>query len=390
MTTATSSCPSGSTPDAAAAPGSWHARRVALRDVRCWDRAEIALPPGLTVISGPNGAGKTTLVEAIALGCAGVSPRTAREAEIVRRGADALHVELDLVDPTGVDARRGIGFQPGRRRRLTIDGDPVRSLAAWRAHGALSVFVPEELRLLNGPPAGRRRALDRLLEALAPGFIEIAARYREGVSQRNALLRRVRAAEAPPDHLDVWDHQISEAGGALASHRRTIVADLAPRFTAWLDALAGGERGLLRLVSSPAHLQEADDPAAVLAAALAERRPRDVAAAQTLSGPHRDDVWIGTAGDVDLRSTGSQGEQRTAALALILAGRDLLSAAAGRPILILDDVLSELDPGRRRALLGAVAEGGQSIVTSADPDAAELAARHADGAVCVEDGRIEA
>lgn len=388
MSIATSSCPSGSTPEAAAPPGSWRASRVAVRDVRCWERGTFDLEPGLTVISGPNGAGKTSIVEAIALGCAGVSPRTAREAEIVRRGADALHVELALVDPSGASAARTLGFQPGRGRRLGIDGEVVPSLAAWRAHGALSVFVPEELRLLNGPPAARRRALDRLLEALVPGFIECAARYREGVAQRNALLRRVRGAEAPADQLDVWDHQVSEAGGELVRHRRELTAELEPRFTAWLEALGGGPGGTLRLVSSPAQLREASDPVATLAAALAERRQRDIAAAQTLSGPHRDDLWIGIGGDVDLRATGSQGEQRTAALALILAGRDLLSARAGRPILILDDVLSELDPGRRRALLSAVAEGGQTIVTSADPDAAELAARHAQGAIRVEDGRV--
>ena len=153
-------------------------------------------------------------------------------------------------------------------------------------------------------------------------------------------------------------------------------------------SLGGGADGRIRLLTSPAHLLESPAPAAALAAALAERRSRDIAAAQTLSGPHRDDLWIGTDDDVDLRATGSQGEQRTAALALILAGRDLLSAAAGRPILILDDVLSELDPARRRALLSAIGGGGQAIVTSADPDAADLAARHAQGAIRVEGGTI--
>lgn len=370
------------------AAGSWWAHDLSLRDLRCWERASLSLPSGLTVISGPNGAGKTSLVEAIALGCAGVSPRTGRDAEIVRRGSEALHVELGLRDPAGQERMRTMGFQPGRPRRLTESGETVRSLAAWRAHGSLSVFVPEELRIINGPPSTRRRTLDRILEATAPGFVDNAARYREGVSQRNALLRRVRANEAAPDELDVWDIQIAELGAHIAAHRRELVARLAPEFARWLDTLGGGPGGRIALQTSPTSLAAATDIAAALADHLAQRRPRDIAAAQTLSGPHRDDLWIGIGDDVDLRATGSQGEQRTAALALILAGRDLLSESSGRPILILDDVLSELDPERRRALMHAISDTGQAIVTSADPDAAELASRHAELAVRVEGGVI--
>src|SRR4051794_20590958 len=124
MTTATSSCPSVSTPERPAA--AWTAGRLELADVRCWRRAALELPAGLVVITGPNGAGKTSLIEAVTLGCVGVSPRTAREAEVVRRGAEALHVTLDLAGPGGAH-RREIGFAPGRGRRLRLDEVPVRS-----------------------------------------------------------------------------------------------------------------------------------------------------------------------------------------------------------------------------------------------------------------------
>jgi DNA replication and repair protein RecF len=356
-------------------------------DVRCWHRAEIELPGGLTLVVGPNGAGKTSLVEAVTLGCLGVSPRTAREAEVVRRGAEALHVTLELDGPTGMH-RREIGFAPGRGRRLRLDGEPVRSLASWRARAVL-VFLPDELRAVKGPPAARRRALDRVLEAADPGFAEDAAAYQEALAQRNALLRRIRAGAASEASLSVWEAPMAARGARVAAARRAGVAALGEPFRHWLGALGGGPEGALGLETSPAGLADVADDAleAGLAAALRERRPRDVQAAQTTSGPHRDDIVV-AAGPADLRRSGSQGEQRTAALALLLAARDELRARSARPILLLDDVLSELDPGRRRLLLEAVRDGGQTLVTSADPAAADALSDPPDALVRVEAGTL--
>ncbi len=367
----------------------WVARRLEVADVRCWDRAALDLPAGLVLIVGPNGAGKTSLVEAVVLGCVGVSPRTAREAEIVRRGADALHVTLDLDGPAGFH-RREIGFAAGRGRRLRLDGDPVRTLAEWRARAVL-VFLPDELRAVKGPPAARRRALDRVLEAGAPGFAEDLSGYQHALAQRNALLRRVRAGLASEASLPAWEAPMAELGARVARARRRGVEALAAPFATWLRDLGGGPGGTLRLETSPPGLPEVADDAleAALAAMMEERRPREIQAAQTLTGPHRDDVWIG-AGAADLRKEGSQGEQRTAALALLLAARDHLRARAARPILLLDDVLSELDPVRRRLLLEAVRDGGQTLVTSADPAAADTLAAPPDAIVRVEEGRLDA
>ena len=163
---------------------------------------------------------------------------------------------------------------------------------------------------------------------------------------------------------------MAQLGARVAAARRAGIAALAGPFAAWLAAAGRGRRGELRLETSPSGLREvADDRLEeALARTFAERRPREIQAAQTLSGPHRDDLWIGPRG-ADLRREGSQGEQRTAALALLLAARDHLRARSARPILLLDDVLSELDPTRRRLLLEAVRDGGQTLVTSADPTA---------------------
>ncbi len=389
MTTATSSCRSGSTPSPDTPGAEWVARRLEVADVRCWDRAAIDLPAGLVVIVGPNGAGKTSLVEAVVLACLGVSPRTAREAEIVRHGAEALHVTLDLEGPDGLH-RREIGFAPGRGRRLRIDGDPVRSLAQWRARVVL-VFLPDELRAVKGPPAARRRALDRVLEASVPGFAEDLVGYQQALAQRNALLRRVRAGAAAEDTLPAWEAPMAQLGARVAAARRAGIAALAEPFAQWLARLGGGGEGALRLETSPSGLGDvADDRLEeALARALSERRAREIQAAQTLGGPHRDDLWIG-AGAADLRREGSQGEQRTAALALLLAARDHLRARSARPILLLDDVLSELDPTRRRLLLEAVRDGGQTLVTSADPTAADALGDAFDAVVRVSSGRIDA
>ncbi|MGD9696697.1 MAG: DNA replication/repair protein RecF [Thermoleophilia bacterium] len=365
----------------------WVARRLEVADVRCWRRAALDLPDGLVLITGPNGAGKTSLVEAVVLGCLGVSPRTAREAEVVRRGAEALHVTLDLAGPGG-ERRREIGFAPRRGRRLRLDGEPVRALGPWRARAVL-VFLPDELRAVKGPPAARRRALDRVLEAALPGFAEDLAEYQAALAQRNALLRRVRAGQASDASLPVWEAPMAQRGARVARARRQGVAALAAPFAEWLERLGGGPGGVLALETSPSALAEveADDLEEALAAGLRERRPREIQAAQTLSGPHRDDLWIG-AGEADLRRAGSQGEQRTAALALLLAARDHLSARAARPILLLDDVLSELDPDRRRLLLEAVGDG-QALVTTADPAATEALARPPAALVRVREGSLD-
>lgn len=388
MTTATSSCRSASTPEAGSPPGAaWAARRLEVRDLRCWERAELELPPGLILISGPNGAGKTSLVEALVLACLGVSPRTAREGELVRRGAGALHVTLDLDGPGGMH-RREIGFAPGRGRRLRLDGEPVRSLGSWRARAVL-VFLPDELRAVKGPPAARRRALDRVLEAAVPGFAADLAGYQSALAQRNALLRRVRAGQATEASLPAWEAPMAELGARVAAARRSGAAALGPPFAEWLERLGGGPGGALRREGSPRELEDVpdEDLERALRGALEARRPREVQAAQTLAGPHRDDLWIGV-GEADLRREGSQGEQRTAALALLLAARDHLRARAARPILLLDDVLSELDPRRRRLLLEAVRDGGQSLVTTADPTAAEGLGAPPDALVTVAAGTL--
>lgn len=349
----------------------WRVHSLHISDLRCWERLDLDLPPGLVVLCGPNGSGKTSIIEAIVLATLGVSPRTSQLADLVRTGAPAVRVTGVFEDPEvpGLAVRREIGYAVGIGRRLALDGVGVRQLMTWRRPSAVLVFVPEELRAVKGPPAARRRSLDRLLEATWPGFSDALAGYNEALSQRNALLRRARSGAADPRTAFPWEARMATLGAQVAAARRTALRQLAPRFRHWLECLGGGPDGRLAWEPAPATLTDTSDDEleAVLREYFQTRRPRDLAAGLTASGPHRDDVWIGAAAR-DLRRLGSQGEQRTAALALLLAHRDHMRRDGAGPILLLDDVLSELDPDRRSALLRAVEGEEQVIITSADPD----------------------
>jgi DNA replication and repair protein RecF len=350
----------------------WRVRSLELTDLRCWHHLSLELPPGLIVINGPNGAGKTSIVEAIVLATLGVSPRTAQLSDLVRTGAAAVRVGGDFDDPAlaGRPVRREIGYATGIGRRLTLDGMGVRQLQSWRRPGAVLVFVPEELRAVKGPPAARRRSVDRILEAVRPDFAPDLTTFQEALSQRNALLRRARSGGVDPRTAFPWEARMARHGAAVAAARREMITAMAPLFGQWLERLGGGDGGVLRWEPSPSLLADVPDDALedAIREYLSDRRDRDVAAGLTAAGPHRDDVWIGV-GNRDLRRLGSQGEQRTAALAILLAHRDVMRAASVGPILLLDDVLSELDPDRRRALLSALDGDEQVIITSADPAA---------------------
>ncbi len=368
----------------------WTAGRLEVSDVRSWSRLAVDLPPGGIVLSGPNGAGKTSLVEALVFACLGVSCRTSREAEAIRIGASAMHVSLQLSGPDGT-RRRDIGYAPRTGRRLALDGEPVRSLATWRASGSVLVFIPEELRAIKGPPAARRRHLDRLLEAAVPGYVDDLAAYGGALAQRNAALRHVRAGRSAMGGVLPWEAPIAEIGARIVLARRAAIGALREPFGRWMSILGGGPEGVIALEASPTGLADVADHEVhvALAERMQQTRAREVAAAQTLTGPHRDDVFVGQqrgAVIIDLRRVGSQGEQRTAVLALLMAHREHLGARSGLPILVLDDVLSELDPTRRGLLLDAVVGEGQCILTTADPVAAQAAIERGARVIGVREG----
>lgn len=368
-------------------------RVVSLRltNFRSFRRAEVQFGPGVNVVVGANATGKTNLLEAAWFALRGGSPRTRRDDKLVTWGERALHVALSLEAEDGGRHAVAVGFAPGQGKRARWDGAELGSLEALRSRAQAFIFVPESLLLVKGSPARRRAHLDALGSGLDPVYAATAAEFQAVLRQRNAQLVALRRG-ADEVALEPWDVQFARLAVALGRCRRALVEDLADRFAATAAELApGGARFALSLVS---HLEALGYDPEALRAELRRRRAAEVARGVTLVGPHRDDlVFLEVAGGSgtlppatapvagddaaavatpalppggrDLRLFGSQGEQRAAVLALLLAEQRLAAARTGdRGTLFLDDVMSELDDARRRRLMRLLADAGQAILTT--------------------------
>jgi DNA replication and repair protein RecF len=302
---------------------------------------------------GPNGVGKTNLLEALHVGTQGFSPRTRADAQLIRFGDRAARI--------GVRGSRGtvpveieLTLEVGAGKKAKLNGAPLRATEQLRAENATLVFTPDRLGVVKGPPAVRRAYFDRALGRLTPARSQLSTDYGAAVAQRNASLRRVAGGFSTRDALAPWTEQVVTLGTELVAARREALALLQPPF-----AERAGELGL-----ADAELRYDGEPLTV--EALDARLDRDLDRGVTGLGPHLDDVAL-VAGTRELRSFGSQGEQRLAMLALLLAEAELITARRGvPPLLLLDDVLSELDPERRRILARRVAGVGQALITATD------------------------
>ena len=310
------------------------------------------LQPGLVLVTGPNGAGKTNLLESLHVGTQGFSPRTRADAQLVRFGRDAARIAL-RGERAGVRLDLEVTLALGSGKRATLNGARLRAAEQLRGEMTTLVFTPDRLVVVKGGPAARRAYFDRVLGRLNPARAGLSAEYGAAVGQRNAALRRVAQSLSSREALAPWNEQVSALAHELVAGRHGTVAALQPRF-----AERASELGLPN-----AELRYEGEPPS--AADLEARVDRDLERGATGVGPHLDDVGVLSAGR-DLRTFGSQGEQRLAVLALLLGEAELLEERRGtRPLLLLDDVLSELDGDRRRTLAERLRSGGQALVTSA-------------------------
>lgn len=357
--------------------------RVTVRDFRGYEQAIACFGEGLTVVTGANGAGKTNLVEALYFGCTGRSCRTANEREVVRFGATACRVVVDAEGPDGPH-QLAVGFAPGEAKRMRVDGAAVERLLDVDQRPLVSVFMPDRLELVKGAPSLRRAHLDQFIAALWPARVINRRAYAQTLAQRNALIARIRAGAAGRESLGAWDGQLAAHAIALMTDRAAAVSELHDPFTRWCERLGLG--GDPRLAYRP---RSRATSAQALADELRERMAGDLERGFTGHGPHRDDLTLSRQGR-ELRAYGSQGQQRLALLALLLAERDALGSRRGTPpVMLLDDVMSELDLIRRRALVDSLRDGGgQAVIAATDlehvpgadhPDVVRLA---------VSDGRI--
>ncbi|MFL5517154.1 MAG: DNA replication/repair protein RecF, partial [Gemmatimonadales bacterium] len=290
-------------------------------------------------------------------------PRTSNDRELIRRGAPAARVELELSD----DGERHVleaAIAAGEGKRVKVDGSDVDGPAGAEVRPLVGVFMPERLELVKGAPAARRAHLDRFVAALWPARAGTRSSYGRTLAQRNALLARVRAGRGDQGSLDAWDSELATHGLRLMADRREAVRLLAAPFSSRATELGlPGEAELAYRPRSDAGTE------AELAAEFRERRGADLERGFTAHGPHRDEVRLALDG-APLRVYGSQGQQRTALLALLFAERDVLAAERpGRgPLMLLDDVMSELDAARRELLGELLAGGGQAVLTATEAD----------------------
>jgi DNA replication and repair protein RecF len=331
----------------------------------------------VVLVTGPNGVGKTNLLEALHVGSQGFSPRTRAESRLVHFGRDAARVAL-----SGREAGSGVAtevtIEPRGRKRVLVNGAPLASGDELRARLSALVFLPDRLAVVKGGPLVRRSYFDRMLGRVFPTQATLSTEYSRALAQRNEALRRVRAGRSSRDVVEPWTHRVAAAGTELDAARAELVALLAPGFSE-AARLLGLEDAAVRY-----------EARALEASALAERLDRDVERGVTGLGPHLRDVEL-SAGARELRSYGSQGEQRSAVLALVLAEAALLAdRRRAAPLLLLDDVLSELDESRRRALLRSLPPDGQTVVTATSEGALPRGAAAPDVVVRVTPGEAVA
>ena len=299
------------------------------------------------LVVGRNGVGKTNLLESLHVATQGFSPRTRQDAQLIRFGETAGRVQL-----AGTRGERrteiSVTLRQGQAKEARLNGARLPSAESLRREVSTLVFTPDRLTVVKGGPAARRAYFDRVLGRLFPSRAPVPQDYLAALAQRNAALRRVQLGLSGRDAIEPWTEQVASLGAELVSARRSTLDALAPGFAARAEELFLPSARLGYDAVTPT----ADD--------LDARLQRDIERGTTGAGPHLDDVLVAS-GERDLRQFGSQGEQRLAVLSLLLAEAELLPVA---PLLLLDDVLSELDPGRREVLASRVAGMGQTMITA--------------------------
>ena len=344
---------------------------LTLRSYRSYETLHLAFDPGVQIFLGANAQGKTNIIEALYYAAFGRSHRTSSDAELIRVGADGAHIGLSF-RRHDVPGELSFTFARGARRRITYAGESLRQRDLV---GLLPMvlFSPEDLFLVKGAPALRRRYLDAELSQASPAYYGELLRYTRILKQRNAVLKDIRERLAAPDDLSPWDAQLARSAAYIVTRRIAAVAQLGALSARVQAVLAAGEELALAYEIAGAGAEDfaEDDMTEALHVwynkMLCEGRARDIARAATGVGPHLDDLVL-RVGGMSLRSYGSQGQQRTGALALKLAELFYLQENIGEaPILLLDDVMSELDADRRRALLDFIRhEHIQTFITATD------------------------
>jgi DNA replication and repair protein RecF len=376
-----------------------HLTKLALTNFRNYAHLELDLAPGLTLLHGNNAQGKTNLLEAVFYLATARSPHANAERELIRWGASSEpipfarvqaqairrgdeHVHLEIVLVQAPDENQHPS--PRVSKRIKVNGVNKRALDLL---GQLNVvlFLPEDLDLVFGAPGERRRYLDTTLSQIDSKYGRSLSQYNQVLEQRNALLRDFRDRAFNPFELETWDRKLVEAGAYIVARRaravtdyNRLVADIHARLTERREQLQIVYQPTFALEGPPAEHQMAlslepafmplESTQAQFNRQLEQMRQRELGAAMTLVGPHRDDLRFFVDG-VDMITYASRGQGRTIALSLKMAEMELMRAETGEePLLLLDDVMSELDKPRRQALSNLLKNASQAIISTTDLD----------------------
>ncbi|HEY8869497.1 MAG TPA: DNA replication/repair protein RecF [Candidatus Limnocylindrales bacterium] len=339
---------------------------IRILDFRGYADLAVAFGPGPQIIWGLNAAGKTSLLEAIVVIAWGRSHRVTADGELIRWDRELARVEGAVGGETIEVAIVRTGVAGGGRKRIRVNGVGRRA-ATLIGVLPVVVFAPEEMTLIAGSPGPRRAALDQIASQRSPSYAADLATYGRALAQRNSLLRAIREETASRDELRYWDGPLLDAGGAIVAARLRLLEELAAPLAQAHAEIAPEESAaapLLVRYETNAPALPGETPRDALARRLADTADKEVWNGATLVGPHRDDLVFEMAGR-DLATFASRGQQRTAILAFKMAELDLLASFLGRPpLLLLDDVFSELDPDRRAHLVRRIAALPQAFVTT--------------------------
>ncbi len=343
-------------------------RQLKLADYRNYPSVTFSPTDGITVFHGANGAGKTNLLEAIHLCCLGRSHRTSQDRELIRQGSLGGSVQVQVMRR---DGRREVMVklwaQQKRAKQIFLNGKPAARIGELMGHVNCVMFSPEDLELIKDGPVLRRRFMDMQLSQLRPSYFFALQKYVSTLNQRNALLRAMAAPGAnknPAGQLEVWDEQLAREGATITEHRRWFAEILKIEAGKNYEHISGSKEETFDAQYVGA-LLKADKLYETMLEGLYKSRREDMRRCVTHFGPHRDDLHLTIKGR-DMKNFASQGQMRTAALALRLSQLTMMKLETGEaPVLLLDDVMSELDPKRRALLLDRI-EGVQTFVTCTD------------------------
>lgn len=357
-------------------------KRLSFENYRNLEKTEFFPAEGINVIHGDNAQGKTNLIEGIWLFTGGRSFRGSKDSELTAFGKKFSRLEMDFFS-SGRDQNIKLTISPGKRSAVLNDV-PKAYLSQIIGSFCAVVFSPNHLSLVKSGPEERRSFIDGALCQIRPVYAGMVSRYRRVLNERNALLKDIPRHRELEDMLDIWNERLAHEGAAIALERRKYISELSALASGFYDGISSGKESLELSYRSSCDIDEkmsAGELKESLIGTLENKKNDDIYCGFTTAGVHRDDISVKINGR-DARSFGSQGQQRSAVLAMKLAEAGILGAKKGeKPVILLDDVLSELDPARQNYLLNKL-EGMQVFITCCEKEI------EAANMVRIENGRL--